>query len=172
MTLLEMKSFAITLTIILFAGAAFAQEPAAKRPRDRYLQAGPVDQDGVKRVIVAIESYHKILASKDYTRFYRECAHSKLKQRVTEEQFTAQIAMVPEILSKFFDDILEAYAKKGSKNPDFQIGTMPNPLVSGSLMIQFADRIDAETNVRWPKGAPMRIQLADDGGSLRFYDID
>jgi hypothetical protein len=167
-----MKTFAIALTIILSAGAAFAQEPVAKRPRDRYLQAGPVDQDGAKRVIAAIESYRKILATKDYKRFYLECVHSTLKQRVTEEQFTAQIATVPEILSKFFDDILEAYAKKGSKDADFQIGTMPSTLVPGTLMIQFADRIDAEPKVEWPKGAPVRIQLADDDGTLRFYDID
>jgi len=105
-------------------------------------------------------------------RFYRECVHSTLKRRVTEEQFSAQIATVPEILSKFFDDILDAYGKKGSKDADFQIGTMSSTLVPGSLMIQFADRIDAEPKTRWPKGAPVRIQIADDSGALRFYDID
>ncbi len=167
-----MKIIAIALTIIFPAGFALAQDQGAKRPRDQYLQAGPIDQDNAKKVIAAIESYRKILAAKDYKRFYRECVHSTLKRRVTEEQFTAQIATVPEVLRKFFDDILDAHGKKGSKDADFQIGTMSSALVPGSLMVQFADRIDAEPKTRWPKAAPVRIQIADDGGSLRFYDID
>lgn len=167
-----MKSFALALMIVLSVGTAVAQEVEAKRPRDRYLQASPIDQDSAKKIIAAIESYQAILASKDYKRFYRECVHSVLKQRVSEEQFTAQIATVPEILGKFFDDILKAHKEKGSRDEDFQIGTMPSASVPGSLMIQFADRIDAEPKERWPKGAPLRIQMADDNGSLRFYDID
>jgi hypothetical protein len=95
-----------------------------------------------------------------------------LKKRVTEEQFTAQISTVPEILGKFFDDVIETFAKKGGKDVDFQIGILTSALVPDSVMIQFADRIDAEPKVRWPKGAPLRIQMADDGGHLRFYDID
>ena len=160
------------MMIVLFVGSAVAQEAEAKRPRDRHLQASPVDQDSAKKIIAAIASYRTILASKDYKRFYRECVHSALKQRVSEEQFTAQIATVPEILGKFFEDILKAYKDKGSRDEDFQIGAMPSALVPGSLMIQFADRIDAEPKERWPKGAPLRIQIADDDGSLRFYDID
>lgn len=167
-----MKSLAIALTIVHIAGVAFAQDPVAKRPRDRYVQAGPADQDNIKKVIAAIESYRTILATKDYKRFYRDCVHTTMKQRISEEQFTAQIATVPEILGKFFDDILVAYEKKGDKDPDFHIGTMPSALVPGSLMIQFADRIDAEPKIRWPKAAPVRIQIADDDGSFRFYDID
>lgn len=167
-----MKSFAFALMIALSLGTAVAQEAEAKRPRDRYLQASPIDEASAKKIIAAIESYRTILASKDYKRFYRECVHSALNQRVSEEQFEAQIATVPEILGKFFDDILKAYADKGSKDDDFQIGTMPSALVPDSSMIQFADRIDAEPKERWPKGAPFRIQIADDNGSLRFYDID
>jgi hypothetical protein len=55
---------------------------------------------------------------------------------------------------------------------DFQIGTMPSALVPGTLKIQFADRIDAEPKTRWPQGAPVKIQMSDDDGPLRFYDID
>ena len=167
-----MKSLAIALALILSARISTAQEPAVKRPRDGYLQAGAVDHDSATKIISAIESYRKILASKDYRRFYQECVHSSLKKRVTEEQFTAQISTVPEILGKFFDDVIEAFAKKGGKDVDFQIGTMASDLVPGSVMVQFADRIDAEPKIRWPKGAPLRIQMADDGGHLRFYDID
>ena len=143
-----------------------------KRPRDRYLQADPVDQDSATKIISAIKSYRKILASKDYGRFYQECVHSSLKKRITEEQFTAQISTVPEILGKFFDDVIETFAKKGGKDVDFQIGILTSAPVPDSVMIQFADRIDSEPKVRWPKGAPLRIQIADDGGHLRFYDID
>ena len=167
-----MKSPSIALAILLSAGAPSAQEASVKRPRDRYLQADPVDQDSATKIISAIKSYRKILASKDYGRFYQECVHSSLKKRVTEEQFTAQISTVPELLGKFFDDVIETFAKKGGKDVDFQIGILTGALVPDSVLIQFADRIDAEPKVRWPKGAPLRIQMADDGGHLRFYDID
>jgi hypothetical protein len=168
----NMKSLAIALTITLSAGMAISEEPAAQRPRDRYQQPIPVDDETAKKVIAAIQEYRKILASKDYRRFYRECVHSSLKKQVTEELFSTQIATVPEILGKFLEDVVETYAKKGSKDVDFQIGTMPDPKVPGTLMVQFADRIDAEPKQRWPQGAPVRIQMADDNGNLRFYDFD
>ena len=167
-----MKILVIALLIILTVGMGLAQELDAKRPRERYLRPVAVDADTAKRIISAIQTYQKVLASKDYKRLYQECVHSALKKRVTEEQFTKQIATAPDLLGKFFEDVLVAYGKKGSRDADFQIGAMPTPLIPGTLMIQFADRIDAEPKLRWPKGDPLRIQMAPDGDHIKFYDID
>lgn len=145
----------------------------------RNLQPVPMDQEATKRIISAIESYRKVLASKDYKRLYQECTHSAFKKQVTEKQFADQMAEASGLLAKFFDDVLAAYAKNGGADADFQIGAMPYPYIPGALInapgsviIQFADRIKAEHKERWPKGVPIRIQLAPDGETLRFYDID
>ena len=149
-----------------------AQEDKTKRPRDRYQKPVPVNSERAKEVISAIEAYRKILASKDYKKFYQECVHTTLKKRATEDRFSKQIASAATFLEQFFKDVLTNFKVKGHKDSDFQIGEMPQPRVKGTLIIQFADRIDAEPRVQWPKAKPLRIQIAPDGDALRFYDID
>jgi hypothetical protein len=49
---------------------------------------------------------------------------------------------------------------------------MPHPSVPGDFIVQFADRLDDTARKKWPERRPVRIQIAPDGDSLKFYDID
>lgn len=122
--------------------------------------------------MLAILKFRTVLATKDLAKFYESCAHTALKKRISQDRFSQQIAGVSDLLKSFFDDVLSAYQAKGVNDKDFQIGTMPDPLVPGSIIIQFADRIDAQPKNKWPKGAPIRIQMAMDGENFCFYDLD
>lgn len=167
-----MKTVALLLLTLVIGIGAHAQESNSKRPRDAYQVPIQIKLERADHAIAAIKSFKAILATKDFEKFYVECAHSALKKRVSAERFKGQMAGVADALGQFFDDVLTAYASKGIKDADFQIGDMPYPLITGTIIIQFADRIDAQPKLRWPNGQPLRIQIAPDGGKMRFYDID
>jgi len=145
---------------------------AAKRPRDRYQKPIPLDKQATEQAIAAVRRYKEILETGDYDKFYRECAHPSLRQRETAVAFAKQIATVADKLKQFFADILAAHEQGLQEKGDFQVGQMPYPVVKDTVMIQFADRIDDEAAPRWPKGRPLRIQMAPEDGVLKFYDID
>jgi hypothetical protein len=159
--------FGLAMTSVLSA-----QQQASARPRDAYQKPVPITHEQAKPVMLAIQRFRTVLATKDHAKFYESCAHTALKKRISQDRFSQQIAGVSDLLKSYFDDVLSAYQAKGVNDKDFQIGTMPDPLVPETIIIQFADRLDAQPNNKWPKGAPIRIQMAMDGEELRFYDID
>jgi hypothetical protein len=162
----------LALLICLAATALAADQSTLNRPRDGYQKPIPVDADTTREIIAAVRIYHEVLKKGDYRKFYRECLHRVTKERQTEEAFMKQVESAAPKLMQFFSDILNAYERGLHRNDDFQIGRMPYPVVKGSLIVQFADRIDDTTAKRWPEGAPVRIEMAPDGDALKFYDID
>jgi hypothetical protein len=168
-----MKSILLALGVgLAMTSMLSAQQQASSRPRDAYQKPNPITQEQAKPVMLAIQRFRTILSTKDHAKFYESCAHTALKKRIPQDRFTQQLAVVSGLLESFFEDVLSTYQVKGVNDPDFQIGTMPDPLVPGTIIIQFADLIDAQPKNKWPKGAPVRIQLALDGEEFRFYDID
>lgn len=168
-----MKSMLLTLGIgLAMTFMVSAQQQPTARPRDAYQKPVPITHEQAKPVMLAIQRFRTVLATKDHAKFYESCAHTALRKRISQDRFSQQIAGVSDLLKSFFDDALSAYQAKGVNDKDFQIGTMPDPLVPGTIIIQFADRIDAQPNNKWPKGAPIRLQMAMDGEEFRFYDID
>lgn len=168
-----MKSILLTLGIgLAMTFMLSAQQQPTARPRDAYQKPVPITHEQAKPVMLAIQRFRTVLATKDHAKFYESCAHTALRKRISQDRFSQQIAGVSDLLKSFFDDALSAYQAKGVNDKDFQIGTMPDPLVPGTIIIQFADRIDAQPNNKWPKGAPIRLQMAMDGEEFRFYDID
>ena len=149
-----------------------AQPQASARPRGAYQKPVPITHEQAKPVMLAIQRFRTDIATKDHTKFYESCAHKALKKRISQDQFVQQLAAVSGLLDSFFEDVLSANQAKGVNDKDFQIGTMPDPLVPGTIIIQFADRIDSQPKIKWPKGAPVRIQLAMDGERFCFYDLD
>jgi hypothetical protein len=168
-----MKSILLTLGIgLAMTFMLSAQQQPTARPRDACQKPVPITHEQAKPVMLAIQRFRTVLATKDHAKFYESCAHTALRKRISQDRFSQQITGVSDLLKSFFDDALSAYQAKGVNDKDFQIGTMPDPLVPGTIIIQFADPIDAQPNNKWPKGAPIRLQMAMDGEEFRFYDID
>jgi len=143
-----------------------------KRPRDGHLKPEAVDKESQKVIIEAIKRFRRMLESTNYHSFYLDCCHAQTRAKVPEDTFIRQVQSVAPTLKQFFDDIIAAYESGDLAKGDFQLGRMPYPTVEGSMMIQFADRIDDTTAKRWPEGRPVRIQMAPEAGRYKFYDID
>jgi hypothetical protein len=151
---------------------AVGADSAPQRPGDGYQKPVPVDADTTKKIIAAVRHFKDVLETGDYRKFYRDCFHRVAKERQTEEVFTKQVESVAPKLKQFFSDILDSHEKGLHQKEDFQIGRMPYPTVKETYVIQFADPIDDTAAERWPEGRPLRIEMAPDGDSLKFCDID